>query len=71
MSVIHKDENGQVTWKHQHGDKYVVTGVDRNEKRFPAKTCHSWFHARSYNIWRGHVWLLRDGKRYLLQRVTN
>jgi len=52
------------------GDKFVVTGVDRNGKRFRL-VYDSWLMASSVNVWRGNVWLLRNGKRRLLQSTFN
>ena len=59
-----------VSWVKRPGDTYVVTGTARNGKRF-AMTTDNWLHAASINVWQGNKWLLRDGKRYLIQRVIN
>lgn len=58
------------TWTHEQGDSYLVTGVDRRGRRFAIR-CATWLHASGINVWRGSKWLLRDGKRKLLQRVSN
>lgn len=70
-SPLEINKNGEVTWSHQHGDLYVVTGVDRNGKRLKARTFNSWLHARCINLYRGNKWLLRDGRRYRIQSVWN
>jgi hypothetical protein len=57
-------------WAHQKGDQYVVTGVTTNGKRFRRIT-DNWIFAEGINLWRGSKWLLRDGKRYLLNRFRN
>jgi hypothetical protein len=59
-----------ISWTHQEGDLYVVTGVLTNGKRF-ALTTHSWPHASGINLYRGSKWLYRGGKRRLIIRVYN
>jgi len=68
MSVI-KKENGKAIWTHLEGDTYIATGVDRNGKRF--KRTGPWGFIGNINIWRGSKWLVRNGKRYLIQRAFN
>lgn len=72
MSPFTKDPTtGQVSWKHQPGDRYLVTGVlYQSEKRF-RHDFHNWRLAEGINLWRGSKWLIRDGKRYLICRVRN
>jgi hypothetical protein len=54
------------------GDKFIVTGVYANStKHFPAKTFNTYEQAKCINLWRGHIWLLRDGKRILIRSVHN
>ena len=60
--------NGE--WIHQEGDQYVVIGVDRNNQRF-TRTSDSWFYINGINVWKGNKWLLRKGKKYLIQSITN
>ena len=60
--------NGQ--WSEEDGDCYHVTGIDRNGRRFKL-VCTSWFHAKGINVWQGSKWLVRDGRRYLIQRISN
>jgi hypothetical protein len=62
--------DGQVSWSHMQGDHYVVTGVDRDGKRF-RMTFDNWKNAHGINLWRGSKWLLRSGKRWLITRVRN
>lgn len=69
-SPITRLPDGTATWVVQPGDKYVVTGVTRDGRRF-RQTCGTWFQARCVNLWRGSKWLLRDGRRYLLSRTWN
>ena len=57
-------------WTHQDGDTYVVTGVDTRGRRFK-RTFDSWRWAAGINLYRGSKWLVRDGKRRLIQRVCN
>lgn len=62
---------GHAVWTELPGDSYVVTGVLTSGRRFPAIHCQDWRHARGINLYRGSKWLVRDGKRYLIQRVWN
>jgi hypothetical protein len=57
-------------WGHLASDRYLVTGLRRDGKRFKLETA-SWDHARGINVWQGSQWLLRDGKRFLIQRISN
>lgn len=61
---------GQAEWTHLPGDKYLVTGVTRHGSRVHL-TFDSWFWARGINVWHGSRWLVRDGKRKLIQRIIN
>jgi hypothetical protein len=67
---IHKDNAGQSVWVHLQGDIYLVTGVDRNGKRFRITT-NTWQHACGINLWRGTKWLVRGKKRFKIQSVFN
>ena len=58
------------SWVQRPGDCYVVTGIDRNGKRFVRHET-IWGMAASVNLWKGSLWLLRDGNRYLIRTVTN
>ena len=55
----------------QDGDKFVVTGKFKNNKNFKAMTFSNWRQAQCINLWRGNRWLLRDGKRTLIESVYN
>lgn len=65
-----KKQDGVTTWEQVNGDKYLVTGVDRNGKRFRITT-ESWPYARGINLWRGNKWLLRDGRRFKISTTLN
>lgn len=58
------------TWTHQTGDAYLVTGTDRDNKKFRMEF-KDWPQAQGINVWRGTKWLIRDGKRYIIQRIYN
>ena len=47
---------------------YIITGVDRQGKRFKITTCSA-EHALGINVWQGSKWKLVNGKRKLLCRV--
>ena len=50
---------------------YVVTGVDRNGKRFKLVTTNR-IHAFGVNLYRGNVWIQdHTGKRKLLASTYN
>jgi len=56
----------------QEGDKFLVTGLLYNSnRRFKAMTFNNWAQARSINLWRGSRWILRNGKRILVETVYN
>ena len=48
--------------------KYVITGVLRNGRRFNPINTDTPQH---YNIWRGTIWKLVNGKRKLVVRIWN
>jgi len=58
------------TWSARPGDRYLVTGVTVEGKRFRI-VCDTWWHACGINLYRGSRWLLRDGRRALIARVYN
>lgn len=62
--------NKRKSWEHKPGDVYIATGVDISGRRFRIKS-NNWTYLNGVNIWRGSKWLLRDGKRWLIQRVYN
>lgn len=48
--------------------KYVITGIDRSGRRFkPIYTDTPWH----YNIWRGTVWKIVNGKRKKVKEIYN
>ena len=63
-------KGGRVYWSEKPGDSYVITGQDRDGKRFRI-TSESWRYIQSINAWRGTRWLLRNGKKWKIQTVNN
>lgn len=63
-------DDGRKQWRHQDGDYYLVTGVCTDGKRFTIQRS-TWFTASCINLYRGSKWLVRGGKRYLIERVWN
>ena len=63
-------DGGGSSWVENPGDKYVVTGVDTGGKRF-SLTYGDWWTAKYINLHRGNRWLLRAGKRWLINSVWN
>ena len=61
---------GKQCWTATAGDRYDVTGMDRNGKRFSMQY-KDWRYASQINVWRGSYWLVRGGKRWLINRVYN
>lgn len=58
------------TWTHLKGDRYRVIGKDRSGKPFKQEY-DNWFWANGINVWQGSKWLIRKGKKYLIQTITN
>ena len=69
-SPIKKASDGTVMWHKEPGDMFIVTGVDRNGKRF-SKQYSDWFSAHCINLWRGTKYLLRNGRRFKIVSVYN
>ncbi len=65
-----KRSDGRQEWTELPGDKCIVTGVTVDGKRFKLYFIN-WYSAKAINLWRGSKWIYRNGKRILLQRVTN
>jgi hypothetical protein len=61
-------ENGKATWTHRAGDTYAVTGTDRNGVRFK-RVCGSFAMAKGINTQQGTRWLVRDGRKFRIQRI--
>ena len=59
----------QREWDSEPGDKFLVTGVTRDGKRFPAIETVDWWNAKHINLYRGTKWLVRNGKRYKIAEV--
>ena len=70
QSPFTKNPDGTKSWKSEKGDYYEITGIAKNGCRF-SRTTASWIHANGINLWHGSVWLVRNGKRHLIKRVTN
>lgn len=68
---VTRSPDGSVSWQHTLGDMYEVTGTLRDGRRFRPLRYSEWVHARGINLWRGSKWLVRDGKRHLIQSVAN
>lgn len=54
------------------GDTFHITGIEAppSRKRFKKVTSNV-RHALGINLWQGNVWLVRDGKRRSIRKVTN
>jgi hypothetical protein len=59
-----------VTWTHQLGDIYLVTGHTSSGKRFRFQT-DKWSVANALNIYCGTKWLVRNGKRFRILSIHN
>lgn len=62
--------DGRKTWNFVSGDSYRVTGVDARGKRFRIDT-NSVSHMSGINVYRGSKWLVRMGRRWLINRIYN
>lgn len=60
-----------ITWTHQTGDVYHVTGILQSGRRFKCIVTDNPHHALGINLYRGTVWVMRNGKRTLVKRVWN
>lgn len=54
-------------------DRYVLTGVDRNGKRFRKESANfmTIMYLASHYVCRGKLWQVVDGKRKLLKSWVN
>lgn len=68
---ITKEKDGRVSWLPKEGDSYLVTAIDKYGKRLPSVKCATWAYANMLNVWKGRKYLVRDGKKYLIQEVNN
>lgn len=62
--------NGQISWTHKSTDSYLATGKDTNGKRFRISSTNYNYIIR-INLYNGSIWLIRNGNRIRLRRVTN
>lgn len=67
---LQREPDGTVSWLPQLGDTYLVTGVDRDGRRF-RRSCSSWAYAAGINLWCGSRWLVRAGRRYRISTTIN
>lgn len=61
--------DGRRTWKQQPGDYYLLTGVTDRGSRYSRTGPYEFlcgFHPA-----KGSRWLVRDGKRHLIERISN
>ncbi len=63
-------ESNSITWTHQPGDFYLVTGRTLSGKRFRFETPH-WTVAQALNIYRGTKWLVRANRRFRILSIYN
>lgn len=61
----------RVSWVHQEGDKYLVTGRYPNSRKRIRLEYENYRWAFGINLHTGNRWLVRGGKRRLLSTVTN
>lgn len=59
-----------MTWTHQAGDRYLVVGELRNGAKFRDEYANP-HYAMAINLYRGRVYVVRDGRRWLLKTVWN
>jgi hypothetical protein len=60
-----------VTFAHQKGDKYLITGYYYNTGIKFRLVRFNPYAALSINLWRGKVWHVRGKKRTLVKEVYN
>lgn len=63
--------DGTAEWTQKPGDFYLVTGRDIEGRRNPPRLCATWREALGWNYYAGARWLVRNGRRYLIQRIGN
>lgn len=63
-------ESNSITWTHQPGDFYLVTGRTLSGKRFRFQT-DKWTVAQALNIYRGTKWLVRANRRFRILSIYN
>jgi len=62
--------DGKKTWAVMQGDKFLATGIDCSGKRFRIES-ERWLYIKGINIYKGNRWLIRGGKRWLIESVVN
>lgn len=62
--------HGFPSWEHKEGDRYLIVGKDTAGQRVRIEA-QVWSYANGIKVYRGNKYLIRDGKRYLIQRITN
>jgi hypothetical protein len=62
--------HGTASWESKGGDKYLVVGKDCVGQRVRIEGTN-WAYINGINIWQGNKYLIRNGKRYPIQRITN
>lgn len=67
---IFRYENNHIVWDYKPGDRYLVIGYYYNSNKKFRKESESTV-ILGINLWRGRKYLIRDGKRHLIQKVTN
>lgn len=55
-------------WTHQDGDQYIVKGEARNGTKF-RRVYTNYPYAMAINLWKGRVWVVRNGRRTCLKIV--
>ena len=64
-------DDGTISWQPRPDDVFVITGTYSNGARFrPFRTRH-WSYAQGVNLYRGTIWLERDGRRKRIRQVWN
>lgn len=68
VSLFRVEFDGRKTWDSQPGNTYLVIGKTTDGKRF-RQEYGSWYWARGVNLLNGRKYLVRGGKRYLIESV--
>jgi hypothetical protein len=63
-------ENGVSTWEHKSTDNYLIIGKDALGKPFRKESSNPKY-MMSINVYTGNLWLLRDGRKYLIKSWSN
>lgn len=66
-TVFTRHNDGTVSWDSKPGDQYLV--ISHNPRK--RMVYDEWKWANGINLRNGNKYLLRDGKRYLIQSVVN